>query len=120
MVAGGLDTTPACILFGIASLSSPAGQRIQEKLYQEITAIYPDGVGWRQCLVEDKLKYMTAFCKEVLRFWTVMPSSLPRVNTKEINWNGATIPAGTTFLMVKRTHLLSRTSGLHGSERLRR
>ncbi|KAK4940469.1 hypothetical protein LTR10_019453 [Elasticomyces elasticus] len=109
MVAGGLDTTPASILFGIASLSSPEGQQIQERLYNEINDIYPDGDGWQKCLVEDKLKYMTAFCKEVLRFWTVMPSSLPRVNTKDIQWNGATIPAGTTFLMVKPSKTLSRS-----------
>jgi phenylacetate 2-hydroxylase len=41
-----------------------------------------------------------AFCKEVLRFWTVIPMSLPRVSIKDVVWQGATIPAGTTFLMV--------------------
>lgn len=100
MIAGGLDTTPACILLGVAILSGPQGQYLQQKLLEEINKVYPDGSAWKKCLDEEKVEYLNAFCKEVLRFWTVIPMSLPRVNVKEVVYKGACIPAGTTFLMV--------------------
>ncbi|EXJ63180.1 phenylacetate 2-hydroxylase [Cladophialophora yegresii CBS 114405] len=99
MIAGGLDTTPACMLLGTAILSGPQGASLQKKLLDEIDRIYPDGDAWGKCLVEEKCAYMMAFCKEVLRFWTVIPMSLPRVSIKDVVYQGATIPAGTTFLM---------------------
>ena len=100
MIAGGLDTTPACILLGVAILSGPQGAALQARLLDDIQKMYPDGDGWRKCLEEEKCEYVKAFCKEVLRFWTVIPMSLPRVSIKDVVWQGATIPAGTTFLMV--------------------
>lgn len=104
MISGGLDTTPACILLGIAYLSSPHGQEIQKKAYDEITKTYPNGDAWERCLCEEKVEYVSALIKEILRFWTVLPLSLPRVSIKDIKWQDAIIPAGTTFIMV-RTHL---------------
>ena len=86
---------------GIAYLSSPHGQKIQERAYSEIMAIYPNGDAWEQCLTEEHVPYVTAFVKEVLRFWTVIPICLPRVSIKPIRWEDATIPAGTTFYMVR-------------------
>lgn len=100
MIAGGLDTTPACILLGIGILSGPQGDSLQKRLLDDIHKIYPDGNAWEKCLEEEKCEYVKAFCKEVLRFWTVIPMSLPRVSIKDVVWQGATIPAGTTFLMV--------------------
>lgn len=100
MIAGGLDTTPACILLGVAILSGPQGQYLQQKLLEEINKVYPDGDAWKKCLDEEKVGYLGAFCKEVLRFWTVIPMSLPRVSVKDVTYKGACIPAGTTFLMV--------------------
>ena len=100
MIAGGLDTTPACILLGMATLSGPQGKELQERMLEEINRVYPNGDAWQKCLEEEKLVFVQAFCKEVLRFWSVMPTSLPRVSIKDVQWEGATIPAGTTFLMV--------------------
>lgn len=100
MIAGGLDTTPACILLGLAILSGPQGKALQGRMLDEIQQIYPDGKGWGKCLQEEKLEYVQAFCKEVLRYWTVIPMSLPRVSIKDVTYQGARIPAGTTFLMV--------------------
>lgn len=101
MISGGLDTTPACILLGIAYLSSHHGQEIQEHAYEEITRAYPDGDAWHKCISEEKVEYMSALIKEILRFWTVVPMALPRVSIKDIKWQDATIPAGTTFVMVR-------------------
>lgn len=100
MVSAGLDTVPGNLIMGIGYLSSPHGQGIQERAYEEITRVYPDGDAWDKCLAEEKVPYITAFVKETLRFWTVIPISLPRTSIRDIVWEKATIPAGTTFYMV--------------------
>lgn len=100
MVSAGLDTVPGNLIMGIAYLSTPHGQEIQERALAEINKVYPDGDAWERCLVEEKVPYITALVKEVLRFWTVIPICLPRVSVKDIPWKNATIPAGTTFFMV--------------------
>lgn len=99
MVSAGLDTVPGNLIMGIAYLSSPHGQEIQARAYSEMMSVYPEGNAWAACLDEEKLPYITAFVKEVLRYWTVIPICLPRVSVKDITWQDATIPAGTTFYM---------------------
>ncbi|KAL2841851.1 cytochrome P450 phenylacetate 2-hydroxylase [Aspergillus pseudoustus] len=99
MIAGGLDTVPGNIVLGIAYLSSPHGQDIQRKAYNLIQQHYPDGDAWEKCVLEEKIDYISAFVKETLRFWTVLPMCLPRVSIRDIPYEQSTIPAGTTFLM---------------------
>jgi len=99
MVSAGLDTVPGNLSMCLAYLSSPHGQAIQRRAHAEIQAAYPSGDAWERCLFEEKVPYVTALVKEVLRFWTVIPICLPRVNIKDISWDGAVIPAGTTFFM---------------------
>lgn len=101
MVSAGLDTVPGNLVMGVAYFASEDGQRIQKKAYEEIMKVYPDGDAWDKCLVEEKVPYVTAMVKETLRFWTVIPICLPRESTKDIVFNGAHIPAGTTFFMVR-------------------
>lgn len=100
MVSAGLDTVPGNIIMGIAYLASDHGQQIQARAYDEIMKVYPNGDAWEKCLVEEKVPYITALVKEVLRFFTVIPICLPRVSIKDIPYEGAVIPAGTTFFMV--------------------
>ncbi|KAI9051315.1 hypothetical protein LZ554_005416 [Drepanopeziza brunnea f. sp. 'monogermtubi'] len=99
MVSAGLDTVPGNLIMGIAYLSSPEGRAIQERAHAEITKVYPAGDAWEKCLVEEKVPYVTAFVREVLRFFTVIPICLPRTSIKDIRYGDATIPAGTTFYM---------------------
>lgn len=101
MVSAGLDTVPGNLIMGIAHLSSPSGQLIQARAYTEIMKIYPSGDAWEKCLVEEKVSYITALVREVLRFYTVIPICLPRMSTKDIQYGDAVIPAGTTFFMVR-------------------
>lgn len=101
MIAGGLDTTPACIFLRIGILSGAQGASLPKYLLADIEKTYPEGNAWEKCLQDEKCDFVMAFCKEVLRFWTVIPMSLPRVSIKDVVWQGATIPAGTTFLMVR-------------------
>lgn len=100
MVSAGLDTVPGNLVMGVAYFASDDGQRIQKKAYEEIMKVYPDGDAWEKCVAEEKVPYVTAMVKETLRFWTVIPICLPRESTKDIVFNGAHIPAGTTFFMV--------------------
>ena len=99
MVSAGLDTIPSNLIMCLAYLSSPHGQEIQKKARAEIEKVYPDGDAWEQCLYEEKVSYVSALVKEVLRFWTVIPICLPRTSIKDIKWGDAVIPAGTTFYM---------------------
>lgn len=99
MVSAGIDTIPGNLIMGIAYLSSDDGQRIQEKAHSEIMTVYPDGDAWEKCLSEEKVPYITALVKETLRYFTVIPICLPRVSVKDVEYGGATIPAGTTFFM---------------------
>jgi len=106
MVSAGLDTVPSNLIMGIAYLASEDGQRIQQKAYDEIMKVYPNGDAWERCLVEEKVPYISALVKETLRFWTVIPICLPRQSIKEITYNGAKIPAGATFFMVSLPQLV--------------
>ncbi|KAH8680757.1 cytochrome P450 [Xylariales sp. PMI_506] len=99
MVSAGLDTVPGNLIMGLAYLSTPHGQEIQDKALKEIQEVYPDGEAWEKCLVEEKVPYITALVKETLRFWTVIPICLPRTSIKDIEYEGAVIPAGSTFFM---------------------
>ena len=100
MVSAGLDTVPGNIIMGVGYLSSIHGQEIQQKAYDDILAVYPNGDAWGKCLIEEKVPYVTALVKEILRFYTVIPICLPRVSTKDIPYEGAIIPSGTMFYMV--------------------
>uniref|UniRef100_A0A0B7K203 Phenylacetate 2-hydroxylase n=1 Tax=Bionectria ochroleuca TaxID=29856 RepID=A0A0B7K203_BIOOC len=99
MVSAGLDTVPVNLVMGLAFLSSPEGQAVQARALEEIEKVYPDGEAWEKCLIEEKVPYVTALVKETLRFWTVIPICLPRTSIKDIPYEGAVIPAGTTFFM---------------------
>lgn len=100
MVSAGLDTVPGNLIMGIAYLSSPHGQEIQSRAYEEIMKAYPSGDAWERCLEDEKVTYVSAFVREVLRYYTVIPICLPRTSIKDIVYEKATIPAGTTFYMV--------------------
>lgn len=100
MVSAGIDTVPGNLIMTVGLLASPEGQEIQKRAYDEIMKVYPtDGEAWEKCLHEEKVPYITALVKETLRFWTVIPICLPRVSIKDIRWQDAVIPAGTTFYM---------------------
>ncbi|UJR24564.1 hypothetical protein I4U23_005939 [Adineta vaga] len=99
MVSAGLDTIPANIIFGIGYLSSIHGQQIQQRAYEEIQDIYPNGDAWEKCLIEERVPYITALYKEILRYFTVIPMCLPRRSIHDIEYNGIRIPQGTSFYM---------------------
>ena len=48
-------------------------------------------------MVEEKVPYITALTKEILRCWTVVSICLPRTSIKDIRYNDVTVPAGSVF-----------------------
>ncbi|GAB0136198.1 hypothetical protein EsDP_00004510 [Epichloe bromicola] len=99
MVSAGLDTIPGNLVMGMAYMSTNEGQAMQARALKAIEEVYPDGDAWEKCLVEEKVPYITAFVKEVLRYWTVTPICLPRTSVRDIPYKDTVIPAGTTFFM---------------------
>ncbi|KID95199.1 cytochrome P450 phenylacetate 2-hydroxylase, partial [Metarhizium majus ARSEF 297] len=99
MVSAGLDTVPGNLIMGMAFLSTKEGQAVQAKALKAIEDVYPEGDAWEKCLVEEKVPYITALVKEVLRYWTVIPICLPRTSIRDIPYKDTVIPAGTTFFM---------------------
>jgi phenylacetate 2-hydroxylase len=87
----------------IAYLSSPHGQKIQKRAYEDIMQVYPNCDAWEMVHQEERVAYMSAFVKEALRFWGSVPLSFPRQSVKDILYQDATIPAGTTFILVRFT-----------------
>lgn len=100
MIAGGLDTLPGNIIMTIGYWSSSHGQEIQRRAYQEIKKVYPNDDAFEKCLEGEKIPYIVAMVKESLRFWSTFQISLPRTSIKPVQYEGATIPAGTIFYMV--------------------
>ena len=100
MISASSETVAANITMGIATFSTPEGQAVQEKAYNAIHEVYPNGDAWVKCISEEKVPYIVALVKEVLRFWTVIPVCLPRTSIRDIPWADSVIPAGTTFFMV--------------------
>jgi phenylacetate 2-hydroxylase len=103
MVSAGLDTVPANIIQGLAYLATPHGQQLQEAAYSALMDVYGSPTeAWTAVLNEEKVPFISALVKETLRYYTVIAMSLPRTSIKPINYQGATIPAGTLFYMNAR------------------
>lgn len=111
MVSAGLDTVPGNLIMGMAYLSTTEGQAVQAKALKAIQEVYPNGDAWEKCLVEEKVPYITALVKEVLRYWTVIPICLPRTSIKDIPYGDTVIPAGSTFFMVRYPSSYSARTG---------
>ncbi|KAI5288364.1 hypothetical protein KEM54_005265 [Ascosphaera aggregata] len=78
MVSAGLDTVPGNLIMGIGYLASDHGQKIQQRAYEEILKVYPNNDAWERCMHEERVSYVTALVKEILRFFSIVPISLPR------------------------------------------
>lgn len=99
MVAAGLDTLPSNINMTIAYLSSPHGQDIQKRAYEELMKTYPKGDGWHACVADETCEYLVAMVKESLRYWSTINLSIARQLVKEVEYKGVKYPAGTPFIM---------------------
>ncbi|KAF2832777.1 cytochrome P450 [Ophiobolus disseminans] len=102
LVSGGFETIPGTLVSCIGSLSTPEGQKSQEKAYQEIMKMYPDGKindAWASDFEKESVPYLNAIVKEAGRYYTVSNMSLPRKTMSDVRWGEAVIPKGTMVLI---------------------
>lgn len=101
LVSGGFETIPGTLTSCIGSLCTPAGQAFQDRAFEDIQRCYPGGTSeiWLNSFKEEKVPYVNAIVKEAARYYTVSAMSLPRKTVCDVEWDGATIPAGTMILV---------------------
>lgn len=101
MVSAGLDNTPLVLDHILGHLSQPiTGRFFQDMAISEILKQYGDlETAFHICGFEKKVDYIEALLKEGLRYFSVLPTSLPRATSKDIQYRGAFIPKGTIMFM---------------------
>lgn len=98
MLSAGLDNTPLNLnhILGILSIYP----HYQDLVVNELFLLYSDGISsWKNVVTEMECTFAIALIKEALRQFTVLPLSLPRVNSAEIRYKGIVIPANTILFM---------------------
>lgn len=104
MMQGGLETIPSHLYAGLGGLLSPRGLEIQQRAYKEIRKVYDsDTEAIENCFLEEKVPYVVAIYKEMLRYYTIVPFSLPRETISNVSLKSGghvvEIPAGTYVYM---------------------
>ncbi|KAH9821459.1 Phenylacetate 2-hydroxylase [Teratosphaeria destructans] len=100
LVSGGFETIPGTLTSCIGSLSTPMGQVIQERAFEDIKRHYPNVEdAWSESVATEDVPYLNAIVKEAGRYYTVSSMSLPRKAYSDIPWDGAIIPKGTMILI---------------------
>jgi phenylacetate 2-hydroxylase len=84
----------------MGGLISSEGIEMQEKAYQATLNAYPDGDAAEYAFKEEKVSYIVAISKDVLRNYTVLPFGLLHEATEDIHlkW-GVIIPKGIRLYM---------------------
>lgn len=98
MVSAGLDNTSLTFEHIMGHLSQPKyGNNIQEIAYYELMNQSGNDilVAWDEAAAYMDCDYVKAIVQEGLRFFTVLPLSLPRTTTKDLSFN--TIKRSTTL-----------------------
>lgn len=102
LVSGGFETIPGTLVSCIGSLSTPEGQKFQDKAYEEIMKLYSSGQiknAWAHDFEKEDVPYLNAIVKEAGRYYTVSNMSLPRKTMSDVRWGEVLIPKGTMVLI---------------------
>ena len=109
LVSGGFETIPGTLVSCIGSLATAAGQKFQDRAYEDIKHHHPDlKAAWASEFEREDVPYLNAIVREAGRYYTVSSMSLPRKTVSEVVWNGAVIPKKTMVL-------INAQAGNHGS-----
>ena len=94
-MSGGFETVFSTVIITIGMLSSPAGQSMQQKAYDDITSVYetPEEA-FEQCLTKEESPYVVGLVKEALRFFPPLKLLPARQTYKEFVYHGTVIPKG--------------------------
>ncbi|PSN73331.1 cytochrome P450 [Corynespora cassiicola Philippines] len=101
LVSGGFETIPGTLVSCIGSLSTPEGQKFQDRAYEDIKRKHGADLraGWQEAFEKEDVPYLNAIVKEAGRYYTVSSMSLPRKTVTDVRWEGAVIPKGTMVLI---------------------
>lgn len=102
LVSAGLDNTSLMLDHILGQLSYPRrGYAIQTSLYEALLdgANHSVMQAWQDAAQNMTCDYALAVIEEALRFFTVLPLSLPRKTTKDIVHGDLFIPSGTIVMM---------------------
>lgn len=97
LIGGGVDTTSSTMISCILALA--CFPDIQAKAHHEMDAVvgHDRSPDWSD-IDQNKLPYLAALVKEVLRWRTVtVLAGIPHANTKAVDYRGYHFPAGTNF-----------------------
>ncbi|KAL1640009.1 hypothetical protein SLS58_007435 [Diplodia intermedia] len=96
LVSGGFETLATTGIAGLGFLSSDEGQEVQRKAYDAIMEAYGGDVGeaWEGCLREEKVGYVVALVREMLRYYCAIQLLPPRQTFREMEYEGVRIPKG--------------------------
>lgn len=95
LMSGGFETIFSTVIITIGMLSTPAGQAMQQKAYDDIMSVYESPEeAFEQCLNEEKSPYIAGLVKEALRFYPPLKLLPARQTYKEFIYQGAVIPKG--------------------------
>lgn len=100
MVSAGLDNIALSFDHLMGHMATPKGYKMQERLFQELCKIHgSSAAAWDAVVKENASVYALALIHETMRYFTVLPLSLPRQTTKRVLFRGMIIPEGTILLM---------------------
>jgi phenylacetate 2-hydroxylase len=101
MVSAGLDNTPLVLNHVLGHLSQEvSGAKFQMVLMNEILKEYGSlESAFNMCPFQGDVQFITALLEEGLRYFSVLPTSLPRTTSKPIWYRNVMIPEGTILFM---------------------
>lgn len=97
VLGGGFETVSNTVQFTMALLAQHP--EIQDRAYEAIKEFQGSNDPLCDAADDQKCVFVNSLAKEALRYFTVIPLSLPRQSIKDIEYNGVLIPEGTTFYM---------------------
>lgn len=99
-MSGGFETVFSTAIVGISVLSTPEGQAMQQKAYDEIMGVYSSAEeAFEKGVSEEKSPYVVAFVRETLRFYPALKLLPARQTFKDFEYDGASIPKGILVYM---------------------
>ncbi|KAI2466067.1 3-hydroxyphenylacetate 6 hydroxylase [Annulohypoxylon bovei var. microspora] len=97
ITSGGFETVSTTVQWSLAYFAQ--NPHVQDKAYDEIRHFQGSNEPLCDAADDQKCAYVLALAKEALRIYSVVPLSLPRETIKEIQYNGAVIPSGSTVYL---------------------
>lgn len=100
MLQGGTESLPSHLCAGLGGLVGAGGKEIQDRALREILECYPHEDPKYHAFREEKVPFVAAIYKEIMRNYVVLPFSLPHEASADITLkSGVVIPKGTRLYM---------------------